>query len=55
MTKDQIICLVALLAGVFGMIFCYFLMTVAFGVSPWISIPIGFVGGVVSPFTGGGL
>ena len=55
MTKDQIIYLVAFVAGMFGMIFCYLLMTVALGASPWISIPIGFVSGVVSPFVGDGL
>jgi hypothetical protein len=54
-STDRVICVMAFIVGLVGSVLCYFLMTIAFDVSPWISIPIGFVSGVMSPFIGEGL
>lgn len=54
-STDKVICVMAFIAGIAGAVFCYFLMTVAFDVSPWISVPIGFISGVISPFIGDGI
>ena len=54
-SADKVLCVMVFIVGIVGSILFYFLMTVAFDVSPWISVPIGFISGVISPFIGDGI
>ena len=51
MGRNEVITL-GVLGALIGMLFNLVLLTVLFGVSPWLSVPMGLVAGAVAPFIG---
>jgi hypothetical protein len=49
-STDKAMLVLFLVGGIFGSILSYGILTYGFGVSAWVSIPLGFIVGLVSPF-----
>jgi hypothetical protein len=51
MDRDGVL-VFSVLGALVGVLFNLVFLTVLFGVSPWLSVPMGLVGGAVAPFIG---